>query len=110
MEKGILASIGLLLILVVLSGAVASLLILRGTKRDMRASRLYLWASLPGVVAVGVFGVVYFLSYSTDYLAVSLFISLLMLASWVVGFGFCAALELVFRKIGLWNDVPQRKG
>ncbi|HEX6266810.1 MAG TPA: hypothetical protein VFZ81_07915 [Burkholderiales bacterium] len=81
------ALILVLLALVILSGSAAGLLAFRAKAQGLR---LLVVAPGPAALVVGVFGVAYFVSYASNHGATALFVSLLVLAAWIIGFVLCS--------------------
>jgi|SRR5262245_22621683 len=85
-----------LLTLLILSASVVGLVIFRA---NVQGFRLLVIAPVPAALTVAIFAIAYFLSYSSNYIGVSLFVSLLALAAWVIGFGFCALVVLAAKRL-----------
>jgi hypothetical protein len=88
-----------LVALLILSASLAGLAMFRA---KVQGFRLLLIAPVPAALAVGIFAIAYFLSYAGDYIAVSLFVSLVTLGAWIIGIAFCA-LAVLFSK---WLSRP----
>jgi len=86
----------ILIVLLILSASVAGVLVLRDKKRGLR---LLFLAPIPAAIAVGIFAAAYFGTYASDYLAILFFVSLLMLAAWLIGVIVVAVIQR--RKRGL---------
>jgi hypothetical protein len=75
------------------------LLVLLTLLAKVQGFRLLVIGPVPAALAVTIFAMAYFLSYSSNYIGVSLFVSLLALAAWVIGFGFCALVVLAAKRL-----------
>jgi hypothetical protein len=84
-----------LIALLVLSASFGSMLMFRARAQGLR---LLVLAPVPGAVAVGFFGAAYLFSYAQDYRAVAVFVSLLILAAWTIGFVFCGIMVLASKR------------
>jgi hypothetical protein len=84
-----------LIALLVLSASFAGMLIFRPRAQGLRLSIL---APIPGAVVAGVFGAAYLLSYAQAYRAVAVFVCLLVLAAWTIGFVLCGIMVLVNKR------------